>query len=242
MQKNIHFISYGDKKYNDAKQRIKSEASNFGIFTSINVYSPSDIDDKFAQKYKDILCGYRGGGYWLWKEYFVSKKLEEVNYGDYIVYCDSGCTINKNGLDRFNEYINMLDNNQDNYGIISFQMECIEEQFTTSQIFSKLHVVSDDIKKSGQYIGGILIIKKCEHSLNIFNDFFKTLDSDHKLITDHYNKTNQITTFVDNRHDQSILSVVRKIRGSVVIRDETYYLNFNCNEAQKVPFLATRKR
>lgn len=242
MQKNIHFISYGDNKYHTAKQRIKAEAINFGIFSSINIYSPSDIDNKFAQKYKDILCKQRGGGYWLWKEHFVSKKLEEVNYGDYIVYCDSGCTINKNGLDRFNEYISMLDNNPNNYGIISFQMDCIEEQFTTSQIFSKLNVATNNIKKSGQYIGGILIIKKCEHVLNIFNDFFNILDNDHNLITDHYNKVNQNESFVDNRHDQSILSVIRKIRGSIVIPDETYYLNFNCDKAHKVPFLATRKR
>lgn len=242
MQKNIHFVSYGNNTYNFAKQRIKSEAINFGMFSSINIHSPNDIDKDFSQKYIDILSLQRGNGYWLWKEYFVSKKLSEVNFGDYVIYCDAGCTINKNGLSRFNEYIELLDNDPNNYGIISFQMDCIEEQFTTTQFFSNLNVIDDDIKKSGQHMATILIIKKCDHVVNIFNDFFKVIDSDHKLITDYYNKINQEKIFIDNRHDQSILSVIRKIKGSLIIPDETFYLNFNCEKAKQIPFLATRKR
>lgn len=242
MQKNIHFISYGNEKYEGAKQRIKNEAIAFGIFNSINVYSPSDINDNFRTKYFDVLCQSRGGGYWIWKEYFILKRLIEIEVGDYLIYCDAGCTINLKGIDRFEEYINMLDNDKMNYGIISFQLDCIEEQYTTSQIFSSLNIDDEYIKKSGQYIGGVLIMKKCDNVMGIFKDFFKTLGNDHMLITDYYNKTNQSKFFIDNRHDQSILSVVRKIRGSLVIPDETYYVNFNCEVAQKIPFLATRRR
>ena len=43
------------------------------------------------------------------------------------------------------------------------------------------------------------------------------------LVTDHYNKMEQCSEFKDNRHDQSILSLVRKKHGSIVLPDETYF-------------------
>jgi hypothetical protein len=85
-------------------------------------------------------------------------------------------------------------------------------------------------------------MKKCEHVINIYNKFFDVIDTDKKLITDYYNKINQSDEFIDNRHDQSILSVIRKIYGTVVLPDETWYVNFNCEKAHTVPFLATRKK
>jgi len=62
------------------------------------------------------------------------------------------------------------------------------------------------------------------------------------LFTDHYNRENQESCFIDNRHDQSILSVVRKIHGSIVLGDETWFVPFGNNESLKYPFWATRKR
>lgn len=235
----IHFISYGDNKYENAKTRIKSEAIKFGKFDTINIYSPNDIDNLFVSKYMNILLENRGGGYWIWKEYFIQKKLNEINFGDYLIYCDSGCTVNSDGKARFDEYIKLLDDSET--GIISFQMHCVEERYTTSQIFK---AICDDItvKKSGQHMATILIMKKCQHVLNIFEEFFRIIDKDNMLITDYYNTKHQLPCFIDNRHDQSILSVILKNMGSIVIPDETYYVNFNCEEAKHIPFLATRKR
>ena len=64
--------------------------------------------------------------------------------------------------------------------------------------------------------------------------------NDNKLVTDYYNNT-QHEYFRDHRHDQSILSVVRKILGSEVIpNDETYFKPFGNEESWKYPFWATR--
>ena len=234
------FITFGNDKYNGAKKRIYKEAVQFSFFDNINIYEPEHIDSNFKKKYNDILFQTRGSGYWLWKSYFISKKLSEINFGDYLIYCDAGCTINKKGIPRLYEYIDMIEKSE--LGIISFQMGFSEKKYTTSQVFDKLNINYDsDILTSGQYVGGILIMKKCDNVLNIFNKFFEVIDSDHNLITDHYNKINQIPEFKDNRHDQSILSVIRKLYGSIVLSDETWFKNFNSEEALKIPFLATRK-
>ena len=84
-------------------------------------------------------------------------------------------------------------------------------------------------------------MQKCDAVINIFKNCLDKIRKDPLIITDHYNR-NQRKCFIDNRHDQSILSVARKIHGSIVIPDETYSLDFNSETMQKIPFLATRKQ
>lgn len=78
-------------------------------------------------------------------------------------------------------------------------------------------------------------------------DFFKyiitVLRKNPLIITDVYNKY-QTTDFIDNRHDQSVLSVMRKKwNNSVYIDDETFWTkwNYDTEEAQKHPLMAVRR-
>ena len=62
------------------------------------------------------------------------------------------------------------------------------------------------------------------------------------MYTDHYNMA-QYPYFRENRHDQSIFSLIRKLYGSVVIDgDESWMLPFGEGESLNYPFWATRTR
>lgn len=236
----IHLITYGDQKYENAKKRICNEAKNTGWFDSITPYGPNDLDNKFKQKFKNILSLKRGGGYWIWKSHIIKKKLKEINDNDFLIYLDAGCVINKKGKDRFFEYIKLLKNSDK--GIISFQMNHIEKTYTTKEIFDYFDVdLNSDIANSGQIIGGIRIMKKNKHLINIINLESKVLYDNPLLFTDHYNKK-QADFFKDNRHEQSIFSLIRKIHGSIILDDETWFKIWSCQKAKKMPFLAKRQR
>ena len=236
----IHLISYGDEKYINAKQRIYNEALNTDWFYSIRCYGKEDLSMDFKNEFKNILSMKRGGGYWIWKFDIILNRLEEINNGEFLIYIDSGCSVNVNGSKRLEEYIEMIKNNKNK--IISFQMTHKENVWTTKQIFDSFCITENDpIKTSGQYIGGIIIMQKCEAVINIFKDCLDKIRMDPLIITDDYNK-NQRGCFKDNRHDQSILSIARKKHGSIIIPDETSSRNFNSKFMQKIPFLATRKR
>jgi len=56
MQK-VHFITYANHVFQNAKDRLCEEAQKTGWFNSIK---------DFTIKYKDIL-GQNRGGYWIWK-------------------------------------------------------------------------------------------------------------------------------------------------------------------------------
>ena len=237
----IHLITYGDKKYEKSKQRLYNEAKNTNWFNSITLYGPENLDNNFKNKFNDILNMPRGAGYWIWKSHIIKKKLNEINDNDILIYLDAGCSINEKGKKRLDEYVDMLNKNGE--GIISFQMPHIEKNYTTKEIFTYFDIdINSNIANSGQFMATIIIMKKNINLINIFNLNEKLLHDNYLLITDYYNK-NQPKEFIDNRHDQSILSIIRKIHGSIILNDETWFGHnlFGNQESLKYPFWATRK-
>lgn len=247
-----HFITYGNNRFENSKRRLLLEAKEFGEFASINGYGPSDLSEKFREKYKDILNESRGGGYWIWRPVILHEALKFINENDIVVYLDAGCKLNKKGKTRFYEYINMLNTCKNNYGIMSFQMSGnngpggleIEKKWTIREIFDNFKVdVDGDIANSGQYLGGILVMKKNDHLKKYMNLYTTTILTKPLLCTDFYNNQNQISEFRENRHEQSITSVLRKIMGSLIIDgDESWMVPFGEGESLKYPFWATRIR
>ena len=116
--------------------------------------------------------------------------------------------------------------------------------------------INSEIAGTPQYVGGIQVIKKCPHSLKILDEYKKVLEYDQKFITDFYNNKGQGSFFRENRHDQSIWSLLKKKYGSILLeKDETFFyfttsdgenLSFadykNVEEKYKYPFWATRDR
>jgi len=240
----IHFITYADEKFSKSKARILKEAEEFGEFSTITGYGPEDLDDNFKEKYKDILNLSKTAGYGIWKPYIIKKKLEEINKNDILIYLDAGCTINLKGKQRFYEYINMF-NNTDK-GIISFQMNnspiLREKNWTTKEVFNYFNILSDsNIANSGQILNGIIIMKINKHLFDIINTWYKVINDNVLLFTDYYN-INQESYFIDSRR-QSISSIIQKKGGSIILNDETYFLNnqmFGKSISLKYPFWATR--
>ena len=216
------------------KNLLYNEALNSNWFNSISVYGPQDLDDEFKTRFKNILNLPCGSGYWIWKVYIINKKLDEIKEGDILIYLDTGCTINKKGERRFYEYIDLLNNN--NEGIISFNMSLAEKVWPTTEIFNYFNIsTNSQITNSGQFHSTILIMKKNYNLINIIKNYYNILYTDPLLFTDYYN-INQQHYFIDNRHDQSIFSILRKIYGSIILNDETWFQPFGNISSLAYPF------
>jgi hypothetical protein len=154
-----------------------------------------------------------------------------MNENDILVYIDSGCTLNKTGIYRFNQYINMLSDLKSNKSMIRFHMDFAPEyKYTSSSIFKHFKCENKlNITKSGQYIATVLLIRKCRTSETLINLWYKTAIEQPLLFTDTFNNLEKHPEFADNRHDQSILSVITKIFENSVykLKDETYPYNEN---------------
>jgi hypothetical protein len=246
----IHFITYANDVFKQAKQRLLMEAHEFGEFTTINGYGPEHLSHEFQTKHKYILDMKRGGGYWIWRPHILRKALDNIKKNEYLVYLDAGCKLNLYGKKRFYEYFDLLDNSP--YGILSFQMSGknglgslqMEKMWTTKEIFNVIDIdMNSQYAEEGQYLGGVLIMKKTQHLMNYISEFEKIIDTNSLLCTDFYNNTEQCKDFTENRHEQSVSSLLRKTMGSVVIDgDESWIPPFGRGESLKYPFWATRSK
>jgi hypothetical protein len=232
----IHFVSYGNHRFANSIQRICKEAGDFGEFSSVTGYTETHLrgDTDFWEKHGEFIQqNRRGGGYSVWKPYLIEKKLNELKDGEFLVYCDAGSQINMNGKERFLEYIRMLETNESGYGILSFALPCKERQWTKKAVFR--HFMSDEsITKSSQNITGVILIKKNAHSMHVIDMWNKSML--HELIND-VTETEH-PEFCENRHDQSIFSVLVNTHGSVKLANETYFTNWD--DGENYPFLAKR--
>ena len=234
------FISFGGptSDFHNTLKRICNEAKHFDYFDEIIGLTEKDLmgDTDFWNKNKEfILKNSKGYGYWIWKPYLINKELEKMNDGDILVYADAGCKINKNGKKRFLEYIEILNNDKDDYGVISFQLDYEEYMYTKNKIFEYFNF-NDEIKNSYQFLAGIQIIKKNKHSVELLKRWSET-SSNYELINNNLSE-NECAKFRDNRNDQSIFSILVKIYGSIIINDETSFNNVN--DEINYPLLAKR--
>ena len=239
----IHFITYSDERYSKAGKRILKSANESGWFQSCTKYSPKDVCNKFISEMPKMPNGDavfeqgRGGGYWIWKPYIVKKKFDEINDGDILVYADAGCTINPKGSKRFQDYIKMTANKE----VIAFQLarqKC--KKWTTKEIYQYFDVLPED---KNQIIATLFFLKKGEFSKGIVDLWYNTAQLNPILFTDEFNDLQQNKYFKDNRHDQSIFSVIlRKMTCNKleILWDETHRKTRK-NEFE-FPFSADRKK
>ena len=245
----IHFLSFGGPtvNYHNTLYRICLEANNFEIFdeiTPITDYNLKKDKEFWTKNGQFIESNNRGYGYWLWKPYIINKRLQEIADNDILIYCDAGCELNKNGLHRINEYIDALNTNIDDYGVFSFRLRHKENLYTKNKIFEYFNTEEKD-KTIPQCMATIMIIRKNNHSLNIIKEWYEICSNNYHLINDE--RTNEDRCFIDNRHDQSIFSMLVKKYGSIKVYDETYFNDVEFNEhwgveSIKYPLLSKRLR
>lgn len=199
-----YVLNYADKNFK-SQQRYSSFFAKFlGRADFVFSYEKSDIDINFYSKHKKILDQNKGGGWWLWKPYFIKKTLEIINYGDYLFYQDSGSVL-INKLDYIIDSLNIKSND-----ILTFSLPLIEKQWTNSYVLRTLKLDYNSVTETPQRLGGFLLIKKSKYSID-FIDKWLELCTDSKLITNEMNfHFGECDVFKGHRNDQSILSLLSK--------------------------------
>lgn len=237
----IYFITYGTKNFRIAKSHIVNLAKASGIFEKTIGFGKSDLSSNFKNKYSDILNMKRGAGYWIWKQEIISSVLNDIKQNDIVVYSDSGSSFNYYAKNRFYDYIDML--NDSDYGNFRIECESIhkEKDWTTKELLDYFNIdPKSDHFNTTQLEATHIIFKKNDHTINYLNEYKKLLNEDPYLITDSYNSKSQIDSFKENRHDQSIFSLLSKTLGGVAIKNETHFQK-NEKKQFEYPFLAVRK-
>lgn len=199
-----YYINYSDENFLTQQKHALKMAFSHGGFDEATGYSKDDIDPTFYKKYKHILTQKRGGGYWLWKPYFINKKLHEIQEGDYLFYSDSGAFFLKN-VDLL---IKKLE--KSNQDIMAFENPYIEKQWTKKELFINMDCNTEDIRESNQIRSGLILIKKSSFSISFFEEYLFYATSGENLTDKLDVNIMQNADFIEHRHDQSVLSLLYK--------------------------------
>ena len=211
-------INYADEKFRTAQKFNSKTAVKTGGVDRVEECGTASLDEAFRQKNHEILNVARGAGLWLWKPYIIRKALMQAGDGDYIVYTDAGCAF----VNNVSYLIESM--NAEQTDVMVFCIEHLERKYTKRDAFILMDCDSPEYSDTPQICGGYIVLRKTEFSCG-FVDEWLNFAQDKRIITDDENvmgKTNY-EGFVENRHDQSILSLLCKKKGIRPFRDPSEY-------------------
>ena len=205
MKLKLHVISFGQSGYYfDIAQDFLSRFRSIYKESSIYCYSEHDLPVEIINYSKIHKRGY---GYWQWKPYIILKELNKMNNGDILLYADG-----RSHVIRKNADIHWLEEFLNSRFDIVLHNGFAEGNYTTQKVLEYFEVVNDSyITKSKQYFAGLLLMKKSEEIVKLIQTWYEVITTNAELFRDDDNNDpNNINDFVENRHDQSALSILLK--------------------------------
>jgi hypothetical protein len=242
LNNHIYFITFGSQLFSNSIKRIYNEANSFRFFDNMLLLNEIDLENRyplFWNSHKEfVLNNKRLYGYAIWKSFIILKTLESIEENSILLYADSGCTLNSNGLNRMNDYLNIVRNSKN--GILSFELPFLEKQYTKMDLFEYMNLNNNEFKSSKQILGGIIFFRKCEKTIKFVKEWYE-ISCNYHLIDDSPSILPNDEIFIEHRHDQSVFSLLAKKYGTEILPDETYFNDFN-TDGMNYPIWATRLR
>ena len=201
-------INYADAPWKPAQHFATKKAYSVGNVDKVIEYGPENIDDDFRQnnEYAFIQNNKRVGKYGLWRPHILMDALNQVNEGDYVIYCDSGAYFVKS-VDYLIDFMEKKET-----PILLFENGYNESQLTKRDIFVYMNMDNKKTCETKQRVSTYFIVKKNDFTMKFFEEWlhialdapFLFTDDDNRLGKENY------SDYIDTRHNQSVLSVLSK--------------------------------
>lgn len=233
--RNIYLCAFANIDLMPSIIRFHNQAKESNFFDNIFIYNEYNLpkDEKFEALLSHKLVPSRGFGYWCWKPFIILKTLENLKDGDILVYADIGCHINKEGEKRFYEYLDMVIEHK----ALCFKLQFLESYWTKSDLFNYFGKLNDkNITNSSQRMATICIFEKNDINLEFVNKWLQVFYDDFSLVDDTPSKLPNLDGFIENRHDQSVFSILSKICNLYTIDGEFDF------DSKSYPFNALRDK
>jgi hypothetical protein len=201
-----YLINYATPSF-FSSQLLNAQSGLAAGFSSVLQWRKEDIDSEFSQEHFSILKQSRGGGYWLWKPYFILKTLEMIKDGDCIFYSDSGAVFSR----QVEPLLKTINDNDD--GVVCFRLAGPHHEggWTRRHVLQSLDMDNEEIRRSKQHMASFLMVKKTGFSVDFITTWLE-LCKDPLLLTDSVKEKgiDNFPEFQEHRHDQSLLSLLIK--------------------------------
>jgi len=234
----VRLVSFADSANEQALLRIRTQALETGVFDDVHTLSEQDLNREFLGRHGHRLVpGSRGFGYWRWKPQVVLQGLRGLTDGDVLVYVDAGCHINAQGRQRFEFYVNRVANSE--LGFLGFQArlpeppliydgrplpEYLEAHWTKGDLLDRLNCRGKPWVTQTPQLGGTLLLVRADSAgVELVDDWLSIIDEDSSYVDDTPSVSENLGGFIEHRHDQSILSLLGKIKGVDTLSSFEYW-------------------
>lgn len=194
-----YIVSYANKNFINSLNYLEKSISNYGI--KFLKYTEDDLPKSFKLSNKQHFKVSKGGGYWIWKPFIILDALSKINTNDMLLYLDSGVSA-INDVNILFDYFSSI--NQD---VILFQNHGFQNQvWTKRDCFELMNCDSEEYYYQDQVNAAIQLYRKSEFSIHFLEEYLKYC-TNFSIINDQKSRIkNDFVSFIENRHDQSILS------------------------------------
>ena len=213
---NVHLVTFGTKgsqtDFSLSRYRLENEARDTGWFIGFFNYTSDDLlsyNRPFTQT---------GAGWWWWKSVVCQISLNKIKKDDIILFLDAGCSINIKGKKRFWEYVELCNSGP---GFVGFGGGTPLSEWGGSGATDKMHTKRDllidlgcdspEYMETTQLCGGLFFVKNNYFGNDLINQFVELSKNEH-YIDDSVSLNSEHNEFVAHKNDQSILSLLVKLR------------------------------
>jgi len=203
------FLTFGNRKFKGALNRIIKQINVTKYFDEIYHFNEINLSrlPNYIQIYPIIQKYKRGYGLWIWKIFLINYILEQIQFNDILVYSDAGCFFEAKYIGELEKLIEKLSN--EDFDNIALQLPLIEKDWSKMDTIIACNCYYPEITETGQLIGGIQIIKKTPEIIELSRKAYNIALNIH-LLDDSPSNSPNATGFQEHRHDQSIMSLLRK--------------------------------
>lgn len=219
----VWFVTFADSRMKRSLRRIRRQALLMGFSPDrILTYTENDLSPDFREKMRvHLVKGSRGYGYWCWRSQVVLQALQKMADDEIFLYADAGCHLNPKGLPRLREYFKMVNESD----IVAFQ----GRSFMGTEKFDPLHHYNSigtwtkgdvidyfgvrncpEIVNSGQYSGGVFLVKKTAKSQSFYERYRAIVEEHFEFLDDSPSQSPNLPEFREHRHDQAVFTLLCK--------------------------------
>lgn len=208
MEKNNTVITFGSHgSYAEAAKRLIQQAINLKLFDRCLLCNPEHLKGPFWERHHQFICSNpRGYGYWIWKPYIMQQTMQTMKDGDVLLYLDCGCELDVNKRIKLQTMLTLVE--RELFIDTIFSPLHDDESWTKYDLIDRMKLPMDTLK-TPQRQAGALLVSICPKTRNLIDEWYE-LCCDYRNIDDSLSILPNAPTFVEHRHDQSVLSLLCK--------------------------------
>ncbi|MDR0739162.1 MAG: hypothetical protein LBF33_03360 [Oscillospiraceae bacterium] len=210
----MYFATFASSNLHLSAKRIYNEVLNYrSLFKGIFIYNEHSLETEFLNQFKNFLnYETRGFGFYCWKPQIILQSLREMKDGDVLIFTDVGCELHDNFGNSVEKYLQII--REKKYDLIARQLpeeDCAEQYWSKGDILSFFGVYENkETLSSGQLESDRIIVVKSEKTVKMFSKMVEIYKNKFEMMTDKPSVIPNKPGFKENRHDQSLFSLMIK--------------------------------